>query len=1046
MGNFSRFFINRPIFASVIAIIIALAGVIASQILPVAQYPEIAPPTVTISATYPGASAETLAKTVAAPIEEQLSGVENMLYFSSSAAADGTVTITATFEVGTNVDTAVFQLNNRVNIALPRLPDEVRRNGIIVQKRSNDILLVVALVSRTGAQKTTFMADYATVNMIDELKRVPGVGDVTLFGSGYSMRIWLAPDKMARLGVTPTDVANAIRAQNQQYAAGKIGAEPAPPGQSLVYTVTARGRLVTPEQFGDIVVRAGGPNGVLRIHDIARVELGAQSYDISTTVDGQPAVGVAVFLQTGANALEVSDAVKARVRELRTAFPEGMDYIIPFDTTRVIEASIREVLKTLAEAAVLVLLVVFVFLQHWRATIIPMIAVPVSLIGTFAGLYALHFSINTLTLFAMVLAVGIVVDDAIVVLENVERLMRTEKKSAKEAAIASMYEVSGAVFAIVLVLCAVFVPVAFLGGIAGQLYRQFAVTVAISVLLSGLTALTLTPALCALLLKPGDHESRAFHWFNVGFAKFSSTFLWMISVAMKRRMLAGLAFLGVIALVLLLFSRVPGSFVPPEDQGYLFGAIMLPDAASLQRTEATGRQLQRGLAGDPAIEHIFVAPGRDFIGGANKPNAGTTFLLLKDWDERAKTAPELASEMTSLGGKLPDGLAIGFNPPPIRGLGTAGGFEAYVQARVDSDPKRLADAVQAYTAALARDPRLTGINTFFRPSVPQVFVEVNLEQAMALGVPVSDVFDALSSTIGALYVNDFNMSGRTYRVQLQADAPYRAQPDDLGQVYVRSNTSGEMIPLSALVRTTSIVGPEQVERYNGFLAAKVLGSGKPGVSSGDAIKAAEQIAKETLPAGYTLEWTGQAFQEKRTGRASMFAFGFAIVMVYLILAALYERWRLPAAVVFAVPFAVLGALSLVFLRGMENDIYFQIGLVVLIGLSAKNAILIVEFAQQGLLAGMRPIDAALQAARLRFRPIVMTSIAFVFGVLPLTLATGAGAAARRSMGTGVVGGMLVATFVATIFVPLFFTVFSRRPKVAEGEQAKPAGPLAHDAS
>ena len=1029
MGNFSRFFIERPIFASVIAIIIALAGVIASQILPVAQYPDIAPPTVTITATYPGASAETLAKTVAAPIEEQLSGVENMIYFNSSAAADGTVGITATFEVGTNVDTAVFQLNNRVQVALPRLPEEVRRNGVIVQKRSNDILLVVGLVSKSGAQKTTFMADYATVNIIDELKRIPGVGDVTLFGSGYSMRIWLQPDKMARLSVTPTDVANAIRAQNQQYAAGKLGAEPAPSGQSLVYTVTARGRLVTPEQFGDIVVRAGGPAGVLRIRDIARVELGAQSYDISTTVDGQPAVGMAVFLQTGANALDVGAAVKARVEELKKAFPQGMDYIIPFDTTRVIDASIKEVVKTLGEAAVLVLLVVFVFLQHWRATVIPMIAVPVSLIGSFAGLYALHFSINTLTLFAMVLAVGIVVDDAIVVLENVERLMREQKKRAKEAAIESMYEVSGAVFAIVLVLCAVFVPVAFLGGIAGQLYRQFAVTVAISVLLSGLTALTLTPALCALLLKADEHESRLFHVFNVGFAKLTSAFLWMIEQALRRRVLAGAMFAGVVALVGLLFMRVPGSFVPPEDQGYLFGAIMLPDAATLQRTDATGAQLQRTMGNDAAIEHMFVAPGRDLIGGGNKPNSGTTFLLLKDWEARSKTSFDLAAEMSRVGQKLPDGMAIGFNPPPIRGLGTAGGLEAYVQARTDSDAKRLAQVVQTFTQALGRDPQLTGINTFFRPTVPQFYVEVNLEQALALGVPVTDVFDALQSTIGVLYVNDFNMSGRTYRVQLQADAPYRAQPEDLGQVYVRSTTSGEMIPLKALVRTSSIVGPEQVERYNGFLAAKILGNGAPGVSSGDAIATVERIAAETLPAGYTLAWTGQAFQEKRTGQASMFAFGFAIVMVYLILAALYERWRLPAAVVFAVPFAVLGALGFVWLRGMENDIYFQIGLVVLIGLSAKNAILIVEFAQQGVLAGMRPIDAALQAARLRFRPIVMTSIAFVFGVLPLTFATGAGAAARRSMGTGVVGGMLLATFVATIFVPLFFTLFARGRKV-----------------
>jgi multidrug efflux pump len=1037
MGNFSRFFIERPIFASVLSIIILIAGLVSATALPVSQYPEIAPPTVTISASYPGASAETLSKTVAAPIEEQLSGVENMIYFSSSAAADGTVAITATFEVGTDVDKAVFQLNNRVQLALPRLPDEVRRNGVIVQKRSNDILLVIGLQSPNGKRDTTFLANYATVNLIDELKRIPGVGDVTLFGSGYSMRIWLQPDKMARLSVTPTDIANAIRAQNAQYAAGKIGAEPAPPGQALNYTVTARGRLINPEEFGEIVVRAGGASGVLRIKDVARVELGAQSYDTSTTVDGNPAVGMAVFLQTGANALDVAAAVKSRMVQLKTAFPQDVDYLIPFDTTRVVQASIHEVVITIAEAAVLVILVVFIFLQHWRATLIPMMAVPVSLIGSFAGLYALGFSINTLTLFAMVLAIGIVVDDAIVVLENVERLMREDNMTARQASIEAMREVSGAVLAIVLVLCAVFIPVAFLGGIAGVLYRQFAVTVAISVVISGFVALTLTPALCALLLKPGDHESRLFRPFNTGFRKLTETFLRWVNRTLTHRVVAGLAFIGVIVVVGLLFTYVPTSFVPPEDQGYIITSIMLPDAATLQRTAKTGAQLQQRLAKDPTIDHMFVAPGRDFIGGGNKPNAGTSFILLKNWDERKKTAPELAAEVMRMGFTFPDGIVLAFNPPAIRGLGSAGGFEVYVQARGDSDARRLAQVLQGFTAALSQDPALQGINTFFRPTVPQLFVEVNREQAMSLGVPVSDVFDALQSTMGPLYVNDFNMSGRTYRVQVQADAPYRAQPEDVGQIFVRSNTTGEMIPLKALVRTTNIVGPEQVERYNGFLAAKVFGSGKPGVSSGQAIAAVERLAASALPPGYTIAWTGQAFQELRTGSASIFAFGFAIVMVYLILAALYERWRLPAAVVLAVPFAVAGALLLVWVRGMENDIYFQIGLVVLIGLAAKNAILIVEFAQQGLLAGMRPIDAALQAARLRFRPIVMTSLAFVLGVLPLAIATGAGAGARRSMGTGVVGGMLAATFIATVFVPLFFVLLARRQKMGESATPEP---------
>lgn len=1039
MGNFSRFFIERPVFASVLAIIITLAGLVASRALPIAQYPEIAPPTVSITAAYPGASAETLAKTVAAPIEEQLSGVENMIYFSSTAAADGVVSITATFEVGTDVDKAVFQLNNRVQLALPRLPEEVRRLGVTVQKRSNDILLVIALKSDQGTRDTTYLANYSIVNLIDELRRIPGVGDVTLFGAGYSMRIWLQPDKMARLGVTATDIANAIRSQNQQYAAGKIGAEPAPKGQMLNYTVTARGRLVTAEEFGDIVVRAGGPNGVLRLRDVARVELGAQTYDSYATVDGVPAVGMGVFLQTGANALNVAAAVKSRIAELRGSFPEDVDYLIPFDTTRVVEASIKEVVHTIGEAAILVVLVVFLFLQHWRATLIPMLAVPVSLIGTFAGLYALGFSINTLTLFAMVLAIGIVVDDAIVVLENVERLMREEKMSARQASINAMYEVSGAVLAIVIVLCAVFIPVAFLGGIAGQLYKQFAVTVAISVVISGVVALTLTPALCALLLKPGDHESRLFRPFNAGFERMTAGFLWSVDVALKRRLLSVLAFLGIIGILVLLFLRVPTSFVPAEDQGYIISSIQLPDGATLQRTGATGAQFQQRLKQDPTIDHMFVVPGRDFIGGGNKPNAGTSFMLLKHWDEREKTAQQLVGEVSKMGFTFADGLVFAFNPPAIRGLGTAGGFEVYVQARTDPDPMKLAGVIQAFTAALQKHPDMQMVNTFFRPTSPQIRVDVNREQALALGVPESDIFDALQSTMGQLYVNDFNLSGRTYRVQVQADAPYRAQPTDLGSVYVRSSTTGEMIPLKAFIRVSSVVGPEQVERYNGFFAAKLFGSGKPGVSSGQTIAVVEQVARETLPPGYTIEWTGQAYQEKRTGSASVFAFGFAIVMVYLILAALYERWRLPSAVVLAVPFAVAGALLFVWLRGMENDIYFQIGLIVLIGLAAKNAILIVEFAQQGLLAGMKPVDAALQAARLRFRPIVMTSLAFVLGVLPLMLASGAGAGARRSMGTGVVGGMLFATFVATIFVPLFFVFFARRNRMGEPDTSVPEG-------
>ena len=1036
----SRFFIERPIFASVIAIIIVIAGLVAAKMLPIAQYPEIAPPTVTITTTYTGASAETLAKSVAAPIEEQLSGVERLLYFSSTSASTGVLTITATFEVGTNIDQATFNVNNRVQIALPRLPDEVRRNGVIVQKRSNDILLVAALNSPDRSRDTLFLSNYGSLNLVDDLKRLPGVGDVSVFGArDYSMRVWLKPDRMAQLGLTPTDVAAAIRAQNAQYAAGKVGAEPALDGQMLVYTVTARGRLVDPAEFGDILVRGGGSSGNIKLKDIARLELGAQNYDSVNSLNGSPAIGLAVFLQSGANALAVANAVRTRMVEAKKTFPKGVDYLIPFDTTRFVQSSIEEVVKTIFEAALLVVLVVYLFLQTWRATLIPMIAVPVSLIGTFAGLWLFGFSINTLTLFAMVLSIGIVVDDAIVVLENVERLMREQGMEAKQAAIEAMREVSGAIVAIVLVLCAVFVPVAFLGGIAGQLYKQFAVTVAISVVISGFTALTLTPALCAILLRKGDHGSRLFKPFNDGFARFTAGFLGGVSFALRRRLVSLLIFIGVLALAAWMFMRIPGSFVPSEDQGYVFSAITLPDGATLQRTGIAGEQLRKMVTTNPAIENMFVISGFDLIGGGNKTNAATMFVPLKPWNDREATAQQVVGDISKKAATLREGIAFAFNPPAIRGLGSSGGFEVYVQGRGDADPKKLAAVTQEFVGTLQKHPALQGINTFFRPSVPQILVEVDREKTLALGVPISDVFDALQSTMGALYVNDFNKFGRTYRVQIQADAAYRAKPEDLGNVSVRSAVSGQMVPLKAIIRTTSVVGAEQLDRYSGFIAAKIVGSGKPGISSGEAIRAVEEVAAKALPEGYAIAWTGQAYQEKRTGSASVFAFGFALVMVYLILAALYERWRLPAAVLLAVPFAIAGALGYVFLRGMENDIYFQIGLVVLIGLAAKNAILIVEFAQQGLLAGKPALEAAVDAARLRFRPIVMTSLAFVLGVVPLVFASGAGAAARRSMGTGVFGGMLAATFIATIFVPLFFTLFARRNTAGVTPAAKPEG-------
>lgn len=1031
---FSRFFIERPIFAAVLSIIIVLAGLVSLRILPITQYPNISPPSVTITASYPGASAETLARTVAAPIEEQLSGVENLLYFNSTSSSDGSVTITATFDVGTDIDKASLNINNRVQLATPRLPDEVRRNGVTVAKRSENFLLIAALNSPQRTHDVLFLSNYATQNVLDEIKRIPGTAEVSMFGArDYSMRIWLQPDKMAQLGVTTAEISAAIDAQNAQYAAGKIGAEPAAKGQELVYTVTARGRLAQPEEFANIVLRASGPEGVLRLKDVARIELGAQSYDQSTAIDGKPSVSIVVYLQPGANAIEVGKEVKAKMAQLKKErFPKGVEYLIPYDSTLFVSASISEVVQTVVEAAIIVLLVVFMFLQSWRATLIPMLAVPVSLIGTFAGLWLFGFSINTLTLFAMVLAIGIVVDDAIVVLENVERIMREKQISPMAASIEAMHEVSGAVVGIVLVLCAVFIPVAFMGGIAGQLYRQFAVTVAIAVVLSGVVALTLTPALCALLLKPHHNGSTRmeliFSPFNRSLDWITRHFMSAVQFVLKRRLVAIGAFVLMLVGASILLKKVPSSFVPEEDQGYIMAAVVLPDGATAARTERVTEQLRQMNAKNPAISSFFTINGLDMMGGGSKSNAASIFILMKDWEKRTQTAQQLAQEVSGMGGTLKDGMAFAFNPPAIEGLGQAGGFEVYVQGRSNSDPKRLAQVTQNFIAALNQHPALAGVQTFFSPTVPQLRVEVDREKALALGVPVNEVFSALQAQMGSLYVNDFDRSGRTYRVTMQADAPFRSKPDDLGRLYVRSQTNNQMIPLKALIRVDSTIGAELIERFNSYIAAKVMGSAKPGFSSGEAIAAVEEVARKTLPPGYGIDWTGQAFQEKRTGSASIFAFGFALVMVYLILAALYERWGVPMAVTLAVPFAVTGALVAVWLRGMQNDIYFQIGLVVLIGLAAKNAILIAEFAMQAMEQGKSAVEAALEAARLRFRPIVMTSLAFVLGVVPLVFATGAGAAARQSMGTGVFGGMLVATFVAPVFVALFFTLLARKPR------------------
>jgi hydrophobe/amphiphile efflux-1 (HAE1) family protein len=848
------------------------------------------------------------------------------------------------------------------------------------------------------------------------------------------MRIWLRPDRMAQLGVSTSDISAAINAQNAQYAAGKIGAEPALPSQQLSFTVTAKGRLIEPEEFGNIIIRAQGPNGVLRLKDVARIELGAQTYNVASALNGQPGVALPIFLQTGANALETAEAIKAKVNELKAKFPEGMDYNIPYDTSDFVKATIEEVFHTFGEALLLVVLVVFLFLQSWRATLIPMIAVPISIVGTFAGLYLFGFSINLLTMFAMILAIGIVVDDAIVVLENTERLMKEENLNPLQAAIKSIAQVQAAVVAIVLVLCAVFVPVAFQGGIAGELYRQFAVTVAISVVISGVVALTLTPALCAMILKNSHHENSFFRAFNRGFGRLTNWYTGTVNLTLHHKIIGAVVFGGMVIVMIFLFRAVPGGFVPPEDQGYVISIVVMPDGATLKRTSQTVENIRATIAKDPATAHEFAVNGFELLTGANKTNAGTMFVRMTDWDKRTTNADQMVGKLIGVGMSQPDGMGFAVNPPAIRGLGSAGGFEVYVQAHGDTDAIKLAQVMNNFMDAMRANPQLTGINSFFRPTVPQLFIEVDEAKALSQNVKIADIYATLQSTMGSLYVNDFNRSGRTYRVQLQAEAAYRMKPEDLGKVYVRSQPTadspdGNMVPMSALAKVSNIVGAEQLERYNGLLSAKVFGSGAPGVSSGDAIKLVEKIARENLPDGYQIAWTGQAYQENRTGSAALVAFGFATIMVFLILAAQFETWALPLAVIMAIPFAMTGALIAVLTRGMNNDIYFQIGLITLIGLAAKNAILIVEFASQKMEEGMPLAEAALEAARLRFRPIVMTSMAFMLGILPLVFATGAGAAARQSMGTGVFGGMLLATFIATIFIPLFFTWLTNEKKV-----------------
>ncbi|HNP27969.1 MAG TPA: multidrug efflux RND transporter permease subunit [Nitrospirales bacterium] len=1038
----SHFFIDRPIFATVISIVIVVVGLVSLQILPIAQFPQITPPVVQIEADYPGASAEVVAEAVARPIEVQLPGIDNLLYYDSSSTNDGHMTIRLTFEIGTDIDIAQVQTQNRQRLAEPQLPPEVVRQGITVKKVSPDMLAVVALSSSDPRQDTVFLSNFAILRIVDNIKRLPGVGDALIFGGqNYSMRLILDPIRMAQMDVTPTDIANVVREQNRDFPAGRIGREPAPSGTEMTIPVITQGRMSEAKEFEDMIVRAYPDGSMVRLGEVATVELGAQSYDLEGRWNGKPNVFLLTFLSPGANALETMKRIKDEMNSLTKIFPAGVSYDIPYDTTRFIEVSIQQVVKTLGEALILVILVVYLFLQSWRATLIPAVAVPVSLIGTFAGMVSLGFSINTLTLFGMVLSIGIVVDDAIVVVENVARHIQNGHPP-KEAAKLAMTEVTGPVIALVVVLAAVFLPVAFLGGITGELYQQFAITITLSVVLSGIVALTLSPALCALILKPKqDRENRFWKKFNDGFDWVQNRYVGTVGTILKHAVLS-LAIFGILLMVSGgLFKALPSSFLPEEDQGYFISIIQLPDGASKQRTIEVLKKVESYFLSVPEVHSTDALVGQNFVFNTRGANQATMFVPLHHWDDRTRPDQHVKALIGNAFQKfaeIPEALILAFNAPSIRGLGATGGFSLQLQDPSGGDFQQFAAITQQFVNKAQQDPAIGAIGTSFRVSAPRLYAQVDRERAKALGVPISEVFDTMQAYFGNLYINDFIKFGRVYRVQTEALPEFRSSPDDISKIYVRArNAKGStMVPLDSVVSTEFTSGPDTVTHFNGFNTASVLGAAAPGYSSGAALDALERLAQEILiPQGYDIDWSGISYQERQTGTESIFAFAFGLLMVFLVLAALYESWSVPFAVILAVPFGLFGALSAVWMRGLSNDIYFQIGLVTLIGLAARNAILIVEFANHRYEGGMPLVEAALEAVRLRFRPIIMTSMAFIFGVVPLVIASGAGAASRQSIGTGVFGGMLAATLLAIFFVPLFFVLIRKFGARMKGKSA-----------
>ena len=1048
--KFSHFFIERPIFAMVISIVIVIAGLLAYISLPTAQYPEIAPPTVQVTASYPGADPKVVAETVATPIEEQVNGVENMLYMSSQSTADGTMTLTVTFKLGTNLDIAQVLVQNRVAIATPQLPLEVRNLGVTVQKQSPDLMMVVHLISPNGTYDQAYISNYAFLQIRDPLSRLDGIGNVNVFGAReYSMRIWLDPNRMYSRGLTTDDIIAAILAQNVQVAAGRLGAEPAPPGTELQLTINTEGRLVTPDQFGEIIVKRGDNGEIVYLSDVSSVELGAKDYNVSSYLDGKPAVALAIFQLPGSNAVKTAHEVRALMAILSRSFPVDLKYAIVYDPTQFIEQSVEAVIHTLFEAVALVLIVVLVFLQTWRATIIPLLAVPVSLIGTFAVMACFGFSLNNLSLFGLVLAIGIVVDDAIVVVEAVEHNIELGMQP-KEATQKAMDQVGGAVVAIAVVLSAVFIPTAFITGITGQFYRQFALTIAVSTVISAFNSLTLSPALAGLLLKPRDAKRDPltrlldlvlgwfFRLFNKGFEASVKGYIWAVRRLLRFAAIALLVYVGFLVLTFFGFKAVPSGFIPTQDQGYLIVFAQLPDGASLQRAEEVRKQISELARQVPGVAHTVEFAGFSALDGTNRNNAVTTFLPLTPFEERVKdprlNGVAITAAVRQKFAGIQDARVLVFPPPPVRGIGNAGGFKIQIQDRRGAGLPALQAATDELISKARAGHGLVGLFTSFRSQVPQIYLDIDRRKVETLDVPINSVFSTLQSYLGSTYVNDFNFVNRTNQVNIQAGARYRIQPESIGQLYTRNNKN-QMVPLATLMDVQETVGPDKVMHYNIYPSAEINGSTLPGVSSGQAIEVMQTLADQTLPRQFGYEWTELSLQEILAGNSALYIFPLCALFVFLVLAAQYESWSLPLSIILIVPMCLFAAITGVYIRGSDNNIFTQIGFVVLIGLACKNAILIVEYAKQQMDAGLSRHDAAIEASKLRLRPILMTSFAFTLGVYPLVNAAGPGAEMRQAIGTAVFSGMIGVTLFGIFLTPVFFSVIM---KLFEGKKDRSA--------